>query len=249
MFLVLMEFKPVAPNLSGQEPLPLEMEAVFVETLLGSGEDLENHFSLSSSSDAGTGYQCSLLDDGETCAGLSSRKQLNHEESWDPSNWDMDLSSPSVEAKELETVFEDDILSDCSSYHERSGSICSMPPVLRDRSGSTWSTMTLCDYERSTDNTVGFRERSYSSTSACHEANLCGVSANHHHPHSSSSGYRQRSASIGSVLPNPLEQSHRLSIQCMKSAFTFLDLKGELFVCRRWLLILTRTAACIPMCD
>lgn len=195
-------------------------EAVFVETMLDSEEDLENS-PISLTSDIGTQY---FIDDKETCHGLSSTKHLNGEESCGPSNWDLDL--PSAEAKELETVFEDNVLSDSSSYLERSGSTCSIPSVIRDRSGSTWSTMTLYDRERS----CGYRERSYSSTSAYHEASVSGSSAHRQRSYSVTSGYRPRSASMGSVTPNPLQQSHRLSIQYMKSAFTFLDPKGKLSI-------------------
>ena len=200
-------------------------EAVFVETMLDSEEDMESSLSMSVTSDSGTQY---FVDDRETCQGFSCAKQLNDEESYGPSNWDLDL--PSVEAKELETVFEDDILSDSSSYRERSGSTCSIPPAIRDRSGSTWSTMTLYDRERSSSSISGYRERSYSSTSAYHEASLSGSSAHRQRSYSIASGYRQRSASIGSILPNPLHQSHRLSIQYMKSAFTYLDPKGKLSI-------------------
>lgn len=197
---------------------PEMTEAVFVETLLDNKEDMESS-PVSLTSDIGT--QC-FTDDRETCYGL---KHLDGEESCGPSNWDLDLTS--LEAKELETVFEDDILSDSSSYRERSGSTCSIPPVIRDRSGSTWSTMTLYDRERSSSSTSGYRERSYSTTSAYQETGVSGTSTHRQRSYSIACGYRQRSASIGSVIPNPLQQSHRLSIQYMKSAFTFLDPKGK----------------------
>ena len=200
---------------------PEMTEAVFVETILDSKEDMESS-PVSLTSDIGTQY---FTDDRATCHGLSSTKCLDGEESCGPSNWDLDLTS--VEAKELETVFEDDILSDSSSYRERSGSTCSIPPVIRDRSGSTWSTMTLYDRERSSSSNSGYRERSYSSTSAYQETGVSGNSTHRQRSYSIACGYRQRSASIGSVIPNPLQQSHRLSIQYMKSAFTFLDPKGK----------------------
>ena len=202
-------------------------EVVFMETMLDSEEDMESSLSRSLTSDVVT--QC-IIDDRETCQGLSSTKHLINEQNCGPSDWDLDL--PSVEAKELETVFEDDVLSDSSGYRERSGSTCSIPSVIRDRSGSTWSTMTLYDRERSSSNTGGYRERSYSSTSAYHEASLNGSSAHRQRSCSVASGYRQRSASIGSVFPNPLQQTHRLSVQYMKSAFTFLDPKGKLSLAR-----------------
>lgn len=220
-------------------------EAVFVETMLDNEEDMESSLLMSLTPDIGAQY---FVNDRETCQGLSCTKQLNDEESYGPSNWDLDL--PSVEAKELETVFEDDVLSDSSSYRERSGSTCSIPPVIRDRSGSTWSTMTLYDRERSSSSISGYRERSYSSTSAYHEASLSGSSAHRQRSYSTASGYRQRSASIGSILPNPLQQSHRLSIQYMKSAFTFLDPKGKLSE-HTLLNIRIRTAAihnCVLVC-
>ena len=199
-----------------------------METMLDSEEDIESSLSMSPTSDIGTRYHHCCADDRETSQGLSISEQLNHEESCGHSNFDLDL--PSMEAKELETVFEDDVLSDSSSYRERSGSTCSIPPVIRDRSGSTWSTMTLCDRERSTSSVSGYRERSYSSTSVSHEPSLSG-SAHRQRSYSISSDSRQRSASIGSsILPNPLQQSHRLSVQYMKSAFTFLNSKGKLSV-------------------
>lgn len=212
-----------SPHLSSPGSQPEMTEPVFVEMMLDSEEDMESSLSRSLNSDIGTQY---FVDDRETCQGLSSAKPLNDEENGGPSNWDLDL--PSVEMKELETVFEDDVLSDSSSCRERSGSACSIPPVIRDRSGSTWSTMSLYDRERSSSSTSGYRERSYSSTSAYHEASISGASSHRHRSYSVASGHRQRSASIGSVLPNPLQQSHRLSIQYMKSAFTFLDPKGKL---------------------
>ena len=214
---------PVSPHLSSPASQPRMTEVVFMETMLDSEEDMESSLSRSLTSDVAT--QC-IIDDRETCQGLSSTKHLINEQSCGPSDWDLDL--PSVEAKELETVFEDDVLSDSSGYRERSGSTCSIPSVIRDRSGSTWSTMTLYDRERSSSNTGGYRERSYSSTSAYHEASLNGSSAHRQRSCSVASGYRQRSASIGSILPNPLQQTHRLSVQYMKSAFTFLDPTGKL---------------------
>lgn len=210
------------PLLSSLGSHPQKIEAVFMETMLDSEEDMERSLSMSPTiSDIGA--QHFIDDHGETSLGLRSTKQLNDKESCGPLSWDLDL--PSLEEKDLETVFEDDVLSDSSSYRERSGSTCSIQPVIRDRSGSTWSTMTLCGRSGSTS---GYRERSFSSTSAYHEASLSGHgSTNRQRSYSIASGYRQRSASIGSILPNPLQQSHRLSIQYMKSAFTFLDPKGK----------------------
>ena len=91
--------------------------------------------------------------------------------------------------------------------------------------------MTLCDCECSNNNMAsGYRKRSYSSTSTYNEPSFCGGSGQLQCSHSNISGCRQRSASIGSTVPNPLHQSHRMSIQYWKSAFTFLNTKGK-FVC------------------
>ena len=201
------------------------MESVFVETLMDD-EDFESPTSLS----------LTLNVNNSPCFDISKEHLVRDDhfycersdaDSSGHASWDLDLTTG--EARELETVFEDDVLSDSSSCLERSSSNCSMFSDFRDRSGSTWSAMTLADRDRSNSiSGSGFRGRSYSSTCAHYESTMNGESGRRQRSYSIASDYRQRSGSIDSAMPNPLHQPHRLSIHYLRSAFTFLDPKGKL---------------------
>lgn len=211
-------------ELGSRETIDFGIEAVFVETLLDNEEDVESPLLMSPT--FGTGYCDDTIHNGvdHFFSRTSDEEGGSVGLSWDP-------DTPSMEAKELETVFEDDVLSDSSSYLERSSSNCSIVSDMRDRSGSTWSAMTLYDRERSnsintcghrnrSNSSAGFRERSYSSTGTYHECTS----------YSSGSGYRQRSYSSSSdysLMSNPLRQSYRVSFFYNNSAFAFLDPKGK----------------------
>lgn len=216
------------PGINSHKTADMNTEAVFVETMMDSEEeDMESPLSMSSTSEICPGLQGEGSDD----VNLSGRVDV--EESSEHASWDMEF--PCVETKELETVFEDDVLSDSSGYLERSNSNCSIISDFRDRSDSTWSAMTLADRERSNSIASGFRERSYSTTCAHNETTFSssggvgvGNSGYRQRSYSTASEGRQRSASIGSIMPNPLRQSHHLSIYYLKSAFTFLNPKGKL---------------------
>lgn len=204
----------------------ISTEAVFVETMLDNDLDME-----SPTWDMGTEghFYNEKFHNGVSHSFTGASPGI--EDSLGDVSWDLD--TPSAEGKELETVFEDDVLSDSSSHLERSTSNCSIMSDFRDRSGSTWSAMTLCDRERSnsittagfrqrSNSTTGLRERSYSTAGAYHESTN----------YNSGSGYRQRSyssASDYSLSANPLRQSYRISFFYNNSAFTFLDPKGKLF--------------------
>lgn len=214
-----------------QKTADISTDAVFMETVLDNDIiPMESFLSTSPPSRIGVSTERGYCGPSEEHQGFS-----NHNFTWksnleDSSSSSSELDS-STEVKELETVFEDDVLNNSSSYHKRSSSISSTVSGFRDRSGSTWSTMTLCDCECSNNNMAsGYRKRSYSSTSTYNEPSFCGGSGQLQCSHSNISGCRQRSASIGSTVPNPLHQSHRMSIQYWKSAFTFLNTKGK-FVC------------------
>ena len=199
------------------------MEAVFVESLLDD-EDLESPLSLSPTLDVTS----SCFDNSKellvrSCHGYTERSDGD---SSGHASWDMDV--PSGEARELETVFEDDVLSDSSGCLERSSSNCSMLSDFRDRSGSTWSAMTLCDRDRSNSVSGGFRGRSYSSTCAYYEPTTSSSESGYRQrSYSIATDYRQRSGSMDNIGSNPLHQTHRLSIHYLRSAFTFLDPKGK----------------------
>ena len=212
------------PGLNSQNRTDVSTEPVFMESMLDGDDDDDVEDDTSSSLSLSPTF-----DDKETSLGRGNNQHLPErsdlEESSGHASWEMDVQS--VETKELETVFEDDVLSDSSGYLERSSSNCSIVSDFRDRSDSTWSAMTLADRERSNSIATSFRERSYSTTCAYNDHSFGGGGCGHRQrSYSTASEGRQRSASIGSLMPNPLHQSHHLSVHYLKSAFTFLNPKG-----------------------